>query len=234
MAETIRADILSGDLALEGRFRAGREGGGPAPGIVICHPHPLFGGSMDNNVVYGLEELFADRGLATLCFNFRGAGASGGRYDDMKGEVDDVVSALVWLAERPEVDSSRLGIAGYSFGGLMALYAAAGIKEGGGRIKGGNGSPAELKALALVSPMTPAKGFERDPRLKSFLDNPFPAIIVTGTADRFCTVNSAKSLNVGMGMDSKLIIVEGADHFYGGMELDAAAPAADFMAGMLK
>jgi len=232
MTEAVRVDIMSGKLVLEGRFRAGA-GNGPWPGVVICHPHPLFGGSMDNNVVYALEELFVRGGLSTLCFNFRGAGRSQGRYNNMKGETGDVISALSWLAENPEVDASRLGIAGYSFGGLMALFAAARIKEGNGQIKGGNGSPSELKALALVSPMSPSRGWERNKRLKTLLDDPYPALIVTGTTDRFCTVNSAKSLNVCMGMDSRLIIVEGADHFYWDMEDQAAVPAADFMKSVL-
>ncbi len=82
--------IPAGDLTLEGRFHLRAAG----PGVVITHPHPLFGGSLDNNVVWTAARAFQARGWATLRFNFRGVGASTGTYAGGEGEVEDVAAAL--------------------------------------------------------------------------------------------------------------------------------------------
>lgn len=234
-----KVNFASGGLTLEGRFASGsagpvRERG--AAGVVICHPHPRFGGSMDNNVVYALEEHWGGRGLATLCFNFRGAGKSEGEWDDMRGEVDDVISALSFLAKRPEVDAERIGLAGYSFGGLMAVKAVSRIEK---NIKARerekkNGDNFRVKALALISPMPPAKGWEAEKELAPFYDNPSPTLIVAGTADRFCPVKSAQDLSIQIGPEARLVIVEGADHFFIGKEDEISAHAAGFMERLIR
>ncbi|MFO8058070.1 MAG: alpha/beta fold hydrolase [bacterium] len=224
--EKERVEFYSRGLRLEGRYRSAGASGAPA--AVICHPHPLFGGSMDNNVVYALEAGMVSRGVSTFCFNFRGAGESEGEFDDMRGEVDDVLAAISWLAARPDIDPYRIGLAGYSFGGLMAMYAAS-------RIIARNASGLDVigpRRLALVSPMPPAVPWEKDQALKDLLTNPPPTVITGGTRDRFCPLNSARSLVTAMGMDSRIIIVEGADHFYMDREDEAALPVADLMAGM--
>src|SRR5438093_5275897 len=95
-----------------------------APGVVVCHPHPMYGGDMHNNVVDAVCETAVTEGIAALRFNFRGIGASEGRYDNGVGEQDDVRAALAYLRELPEVDSARVALAGYSFGAAVALQAA--------------------------------------------------------------------------------------------------------------
>ncbi len=229
-------EVASGGLTLEGRFRPGASGrGGPAGGVVICHPHPRFGGSMDNNVVYALESHLASLGLATLCFNFRGVGESEGAWDDMKGEVDDVTGALTWLAKRPELDAARIGIAGYSFGGLMAAYACARIEKAAGAHakKNDGGLSFRVKALALVSPMPPARGWEADQELGPLYADPPPVIVLSGTADRFCPLKSAQDLAVQIGPEAGLVILEGVDHFYGEADDEAGRRCAEFMARSL-
>lgn len=101
----------------------------PAPGhrrrasAVICHPHPLHGGSMHNKVVHMLARTFNELGLRTLRFNFRGVGASAGTYAHGIGETDDLIAVLDWLhAHRPY---DQLWLAGFSFGAYVALRAAA-------------------------------------------------------------------------------------------------------------
>ena len=84
-------------------------------GVVICHPHPLYGGDMDSPVVARMAEACADRGLATLRFNFRGVGASTGRHDEGRGEQDDLRACLEHLKESLGGDA-RVAPAGYSFG----------------------------------------------------------------------------------------------------------------------
>lgn len=92
--------------------------GRPHALMLICHPHPLMGGTMDNKVVSTLHRAGRDAGLATLRFNFRGVGASAGVFDAGRGEQDDVLAVLGWLSGR--LDCRRLVLAGFSFGAFVA------------------------------------------------------------------------------------------------------------------
>ena len=92
----------------------------PFPALVICHPHPLYGGDMRNNIVAILCETAVNAGVAALRFNFRGVGASHGSHDKGRGEREDVAAALKYLRSLPEIDETRVGLAGYSFGAAMA------------------------------------------------------------------------------------------------------------------
>jgi alpha/beta superfamily hydrolase len=90
---------------------------------VICHPHPLHGGSMHNKVVTMIARALRELGLATVVFNFRGVGASAGEYDDGHGETEDLVAVATWAQQaRPD---SALWLAGFSFGSYVAARAAA-------------------------------------------------------------------------------------------------------------
>src|ERR671922_3090318 len=84
-----------------------------APGLVICHPHPLYGGDMENNVVRGMAEAFAAAGFVVLRFNFRGVGRSTGHHDEGIGEQEDARAAMEWLMTRSGVDRARVFLAGY-------------------------------------------------------------------------------------------------------------------------
>jgi alpha/beta superfamily hydrolase len=89
---------------------------------VIAHPHPLFGGTMDNKVVTTLARAFGDAGCATYRFNFRGVGASGGTHDEGAGETDDMVRVIEHA--RGEAGALPLMLAGFSFGGAVATRAS--------------------------------------------------------------------------------------------------------------
>ncbi len=89
---------------------------------VLCHPHPQMGGSMHDMVLTAMHDELAGQGVSTLRFNYRGVGLSEGVYDNGKGEVDDTICAVQWLRDNGDV--SRVILAGYSFGGVMALKAA--------------------------------------------------------------------------------------------------------------
>jgi len=108
------------------------------PGVVVCHPHPLYGGSMYNAIVEGLCKSLEASGLVALRFNFRGVGASEGSYDQGVGEVRDARAALNFLGSISSPRITRLGIAGYSFGAYVAARAAL--------------EDPSIDALALVSP----------------------------------------------------------------------------------
>ncbi len=93
---------------------------------IICHPHPLFGGTMTNKVTHMIEKAFKEMGLHTIRFNFRGVGDSQGEFDNGIGETDDLISVYHWAKEIfPDYD---LWLAGFSFGSYTALRACPTIK----------------------------------------------------------------------------------------------------------
>ena len=183
-----------GDLRLEGELQL-PEGNGPFPVVAVCHPHPLYGGDMDNNVVTAVYFALVKSSIATLRFNFRGVGNSGGRYGECVGEQDDLQAALDFLSTLKEIDSSRIGLAGYSFGGMVAAYVA--IKDN------------RVKQLALISPALKETGWIR---LKKYT---LPKLILIGEAD---TSVPFRPFQRFFGDAKQYRIIAGADHFWSGFE----------------
>ncbi|HJY37507.1 MAG TPA: alpha/beta fold hydrolase, partial [Steroidobacteraceae bacterium] len=109
----------AGDLEALLEIPAGADGARVA---VICHPHPVYGGTMTNKVVHMLAKAFYERGVPALRFNFRGVGASAGRYDEGEGETLDALAAIDWALQR--WPGATLWAAGFSFGGAIAVRAA--------------------------------------------------------------------------------------------------------------
>jgi len=97
-------------------------GGSAARFAVICHPHPLHGGTLDNKVVFTLARALQEQGMPTLRFNYRGVGRSAGGYDEGRGETDDALGVIAWGRQR--WPAARLVLAGFSFGALVSLQAA--------------------------------------------------------------------------------------------------------------
>ena len=114
-----RITFPCGDLTLEGLLTLTE--GEAAGAAVVCHPHPLYGGSMYNNVVEAVLDALWQRQFATLRFNFRGVGDSEGEYGGGQGELDDARAAVAFLAGKAAVRSVML--AGYSFGASVSLRA---------------------------------------------------------------------------------------------------------------
>jgi uncharacterized protein len=113
-------EIPTDDGLLEALLRLPDSGrAAPAMAAVVCHPHPLGGGTMHNKVVFRIAQALGDLGLPVLRFNFRGVGRSTGHYDDGRGEADDVRAALEFLAQH--FPGSRLCLAGFSFGSWVGL-----------------------------------------------------------------------------------------------------------------
>jgi alpha/beta superfamily hydrolase len=114
---------LSGPAGgLEALIEAAPEEGVPRAFAVICHPHPLYGGNMDNKVVWALARAFGQNGAATIRFNFRGIGARAGGYDEARGETADALAVIRYA--RTRWPDTPLWLAGFSFGGVVALRAA--------------------------------------------------------------------------------------------------------------
>jgi alpha/beta superfamily hydrolase len=187
MEEAIVVQVPGGP-ALEARLA---EVGTPAGGFVVCHPHPLYGGDMDNPVVIRAAEVAQAAGYVTLRVNFRGVGASGGVHDKGRGEQDDVKAAMAELASR--LPAGRpVGVIGYSFG---ASVAARVTRPGGA-------------ALALIAP--PIGMFDW-----SFLrPGPGRTLLVAGTQDAYCPVDALRELARAAGAEAR--VIDGADHFFFG------------------
>ena len=101
----------------------------PAAFAVVCHPHPLFGGTLTNKVVHTLARAFTEVGMPSLRFNFRGVGMSAGTHDEGRGEVQDVLAAVRYGRERwPQ---ARLWLAGFSFGAAVAVRASSAAQPAG-------------------------------------------------------------------------------------------------------
>jgi len=179
----------AGEIRLEGRLA--RTAGGRA--VVICHPHPQMGGSMDNNVVETLVTAYGDAGYATLRFNFRGAGRSGGAYDEGRGEQDDVLAAVAFLNGEgfgaPE-------LAGYSFGAWVISRVLA--------------SSGKAFPTVLVSP--PAGFMEFD--FRGWPGN--VRLVTAGDRDPYLDRTQVEAEARRAGAEFELI--PGADHFYMGRE----------------
>ena len=144
-------------LSFEGVVAQQEEHNGSMPGVVICHPHPLYGGNMDNNVVLSLSFALAQEGFVTLRFNFRGVGNSEGEHTKGELEKQEALGALELLKAWPGVDSRRIGLAG------AANEHEKSAKDGGGHSKLGDqrlarqlGSRPPATALAAID--APAGG----------------------------------------------------------------------------
>jgi alpha/beta superfamily hydrolase len=200
-AETHRATIEGAAGAIEIAYTVPAQ---PAAIAVVAHPHPLFGGAMDNKVVTTVARTFADAGAATFRFNFRGVGASEGRHDEGRGETDDFLEVAAHAARA--IGELPLWMAGFSFGGGVALRAS-------GR--------AEFARLVLVAPALRritghGLGEAPDPNDASLgvpgRHTSANTIIVHGDRDE--TTLLADSLGWGAVRDVPVLVVPGADHFF--------------------
>jgi alpha/beta superfamily hydrolase len=196
----------SGDLRIEGVLHL-PEGDGPFPGIVVCHPHPLYGGAMFNNVVLAICQGAIRASMMALRFNFRGVGKSTGGFSQGIGEQEDVAAALTLLSTTPQVDAQRIGLAGYSFGATVALPVA--LRD------------ERPRALVLISPPLPPAEWEP---LQNY---PKPGLILCGTEDEFLSPPPTLPSHV------QYELIPGVDHFWWGYETKLAAKVSAFLSTAL-
>jgi uncharacterized protein len=161
---------------------------------VVCHPHPLHGGTLQNKVVHTLARVFIELGLPTLRFNFRGVGASEGRYDGGRGETDDALAVIAFGRQRwPD---AAVSLAGFSFGAMVALRAAA-----------------RAHPVRRVVSVAPPVGR---------VDLPVPArpscpwLIVQGDADEIVDHRQVVAFAAGFSPPAQLQVLPGVDHFFHG------------------
>jgi len=171
---------------------------------LVCHPHPLFSGTLHNKVVFHTMKALNSFGFPVLRFNFRGTGLSQGEYDHGVGEVEDVHAALDWLDAEFHLP---LIFAGFSFGAAVGMRLA--CTDARVRAAIGVGMP--------VAPEIAETGEE--PRVYDFdflRDCTKPKLFVSGARDRFGPRARLEALMASVPEPKKLLVIEGADHFFEG------------------
>lgn len=203
MQQEQEVTFQAGDVRLEGLISTPD---GAQHGVVICHPHPLYGGDMENNVVVGLARGFREAGLATLRFNFRGVGNSTGTHDQGNAEMDDVKAAVGCLLARCPVRT--MIVAGYSFGSYVGLKAGAGDQR-------------VHKLIGVALPIA-----SRDASFLRSVDK--PKLLINGTQDSHAPEAQIREFVATIPEPKSLSIIRGADHFFRGLEERVAEPAVEF------
>jgi alpha/beta superfamily hydrolase len=165
----------------------------PAAVGVVCHPHPLYGGTMQNKVVHTLARAMQELGVPTVRFNFRGVGASAGGYDGGAGELEDALAVCQW--SRRQWNCDALWLAGFSFGAAVALQAASLVR------------PVALVTVAppvgrlIVAPISPPG---------------CPWLVVQGNRDELVDFATVKAWASGQPQPPELMVLDDAEHFFHG------------------
>jgi alpha/beta superfamily hydrolase len=179
----------SSELLLEGLF----DQKSTDKGVIVLHPHPLYGGDQTNPVVESLASVYGRNGWSTLRFNFRGVGQSEGSYDHGKGERDDVLAAISFMVAQ---GIKSIHLAGYSFGSWVQACLPQ--------------LPQEVNSQIMVSPpiaLMPLPDNLKIPRLR---------LVITGEHDEFSPVEKVERRIIDWNPKADFKVVDGADHFYFG------------------
>ena len=201
------------DLALEATLHLPAEEG-RFPGVVICHPHPQYGGDMYNVIVASLANSLCTAGIAALRFHFRGVDMSEGSFDGGIGEIEDALEAMNFLSLNENVDASRVGIAGYSFGAAVALAAA---------------SRSNLPQ-AMVSIACPSRVFNEMSAQELLL----PKLLILGEHDHDFPTQQFKFMARRFTDPKEVEVIGGADHFFGGHVAEVVGMATKFFEKWLR
>lgn len=203
-AQAVRIAGPAGVLEALVEVPAGHDG---ARCAVLCHPHPLFGGSMHNKVVHMAARAFHEKGYATLRFNFRGVGASDGQFDDGRGETDDAMVACehaVGLWPRASVS-----VAGFSFGSFVAFRVA--LRR-------------EVRELVMIAP--PVQRFDfaaaQLPRA--------PWLVIQGDADEVVGCADVTAWVRSLESPPRYELMSGASHFFHGRLIELKQIILDWLA----
>ncbi len=196
-SSTIRSFFLDGPAGrLEALLNAGAANATHA--AVVCHPHPSFGGTLHNKVVFHTMKAINSFGFPVLRFNFRSAGLSQGEHDHGQGEADDVRAALDWLDKEFRLP---MIFAGFSFGAAVGLQAAC----------------PDTRVKAMIAVGTPVAAIDNRSYDFKFLQScTKPKLFVSGARDQFGPRAELERLATLVSEPRKLVLIEGADHFFEG------------------
>ena len=201
-----RVDFVTGGLRLEGRLSLPD---GATAGAVICHPHPQYGGTMENNVVLAVAAALQSLGMATLRFNFRGVGASEGRHEGGAGEVTDAAAAVAFLRA---AGVHEITLVGYSFGAAVAARAV------------GDDATLASRLVLVAPPLTFVS-------LDALAHCPLPKLLIAGEHDAYCPLTALREAAGRLPAPTTVVTIPAADHFFFGSEAALAAPLARFHGG---
>ncbi len=162
-------------------------------GVVVTHPHPLYGGDMYNLVVETIVHVYNIKGYSTLKFNFRGVGRSQGKYDNGDGEQKDVLAALSLLGD---MGMEQIDLAGYSFGAWVNAHA---VQE-----------DVSVKNMVMVSPPVGFMDFRTIGPMDCL------KFVVTGSRDDIAPADAVEKMRSAWNPNARFEVIDGADHFYGG------------------
>ncbi|MGA9774040.1 MAG: alpha/beta fold hydrolase [Blastocatellia bacterium] len=179
---------------------------------IVCHPHPLFGGTMHNKVVYRTARAFQDAGFSVLRFNFRGAGRSQGQHDQGRGEQEDLRAAIRFI--RHKYAGAEIWLAGFSFGSDVMLRVAC--------------PDSSIRAIVAVG--VPVSKYD----FSHVINCHMPKLFVQGAADEFGSGEDLERLVAKLSEPKRLKIIEGADHFFEGHLPELAETVADFIASVIQ
>ena len=184
-----KISFLSGDYKLEGMFAkvSGDKG------VVITHPHPLYGGDMYNPVVNTITSAYQKNGFATLRFNFRGVGKSQGNYDDGTSEQKDVNSAILYLSE---IGIKKIDLAGYSFGAWVNAGLTCEVNP--------------VKNMVMVSPPVGFIDFQPITSINCL------KLVIAGNRDNIAPADLIEKMLPTWNQEAHFEVIKGADHFYSG------------------
>jgi alpha/beta superfamily hydrolase len=190
----IRTFFLDGTA---GRLEAVLNSGAPdaTHAALVCHPHPLYGGTLHNKVVYNAMKALHGFGFPVLRFNFRGAGLSEGRHDQGDGEVDDVRTALDWLDHEFHLP---IIFCGFSFGAATGMRAAC----------------PDQRVKAIIGLGTPVEVDDRLYRYAFLSECKKPKLFISGSRDEFSPKEKLQQVFAGASDPKKVVFVEGAGHFF--------------------
>lgn len=174
---------------------------------LVCHPHPLYGGTMHNKVVYHCMKALAKFGFHVLRFNFRGAGLSEGKHDEGRGEREDVKAAIDWLEQEYHLP---IIFAGFSFGAATGMKALC----------------PDARVVGMISLGTPVAAEGRHYRYEFLRECEKPKLFVSGSEDQYSPRAVLEEVYAKAAEPKKLVIVEGAEHFFVG-KLDAMQAAVE-------
>ena len=196
MTAEIRSHFFQGPAGkLEALLNVGEENARQA--AMVCHPHPLYGGTMHNKVVFNAMKALSGFGFPILRFNFRGAGLSEGKHDEGRGEIDDVRAAIDWL---DETFALPIIFAGFSFGAATGMRAAC----------------TDQRVVGLISIGTPVSAEGRIYSYSYLAKCDTPKLFISGSRDQYGPVANLEKI-VSIAAEPKtFVLVEGADHFFEG------------------
>ena len=194
MGRRIESHLLDGPAGKLEALLEAPEDRAPDEAVLVCHPHPLFGGTMHNKVVYRLARALRRRGSVVLRFNFRGVNRSEGNHADGVGEVDDARAALAWLRSR--YPALPYALAGFSFGARVVARLGCELAE----------------AVRVIAVGFPARGSETGHLASCSV----PKFFISSTHDEFAPRPEMEALFSKIADPKQMIWIEGEDHFFRG------------------